>query len=363
MEEPDADGIMDGPPEALTAHQLHNNNNNNHGDDKDGSVGDPTPSNPGEEEICLDSGDEVEGTNVPPVCNENKAEPDVQKDAQAEPSEPAPPTQHLGQAPAEDQDGGLCASSNSGDGPSPRNDLQPLPHSLPDRAGELLPATTSPSGDLKESSPSVLEGTTEEDLLTLEEVKDTPPIPSAADATQDGDVAPSKSSPEGLTESSPTCGARLSETGALPSSARHPPEPSPPPPTLTANSGVPNGPSTPLSDPLGSSVASSPQTPDAAAVGSHALSSPYDTDCSRKLLAEIQRSVSQESLLDELESEILACRLPGSTGGGGGPGGKGKQPVNGLPKEQQQREEEECMAAFEKCVQYKYTQQEQAIKR
>ncbi|XP_056432783.1 uncharacterized protein LOC130371144 [Gadus chalcogrammus] len=359
MDEPGADGVMDVPKEAPPADLLHNINNNNHGNDKDGGVGDPTPSDPEEEEICLDSGDEAEGTNTPLACNENKAEPDVQKDAQSTPSEPAPPTQHLSQAPAGDQEGRPGAGSNSGD-------HQPSTRSLPDRAGEPLPPTTGPSGDLKESSPSVLEGTTEEDLLTLEEVRDTPP--PAAEASQEGDTAPSNPSPEGLTGSSPAFGATTSETGALPSSAQRPPEPSPPP-TLAANGGipnggVPNGPSTPPSVPAGSSVAPSPQTdsPDPAAVRSHALSSPYDTDCSRKLLAEIQRSVSQESLLDELESEILACRLPGTTGGGGGPGGKGNRPVNGAPKEQQ-REEEECMAAFEKCVQHKYTQQEHAIKR
>ena len=360
MEEPGAVGVMDGPKEALTADQLHNNNNQG---DKDGGVGDPAPSDPDEEEICLDSGDEAEETNTSLVSNENKAELDVQKDAQAEPSEPAPQTQHSSQVPAGDQEGGPGGRSYSGDVVSSRGDLHPSPHSLTVRAGELLPPTTSPSGDVKESSPSVLDGSTEEDILTLEEVKDTPP--PAADAPQDGDVAPSNPSPEGLTESSTACGATTSEVGALPSSARRPPEPSPPPPTVAANSSVPNGPSTPPSDPAGSSIASSPQTdsPDpAAAARSHALSSPYDTDCSRKLLAEIQRSVSQESLLDELESEILACRLPGSAGGAGGPEGKGNRPVNGLPKEQQ-REEEECMAAFEKCVQFKYTQQEQAIKR
>ncbi|CAL8301410.1 unnamed protein product [Lota lota] len=208
------------------------------------------------------------GTNAPLASNENKAEPHVEKDAQAEPSEPAPTTQHLGRAPAGDQEGAPAgASCYSGDGASSRDNLQPSPHSLPDQAGERLPATTSPSGDLNESSPSVLEGTTEEDF------------------------------------------------------------------------------------------------PQSNSSGSHALSSPYDTDCSRKLLAEIQRSVSQESLLDDLESEILACRLPGSTGSGGGSGGKGSRPVNGQGEQQQQQEEEECMAAFEKCVQYKYTQQQQAIKR
>ncbi|XP_062859115.1 coiled-coil domain-containing protein 186 [Trichomycterus rosablanca] len=65
----------------------------------------------------------------------------------------------------------------------------------------------------------------------------------------------------------------------------------------------------------------------------------YDTDFSKKLMSEIQRSVSQESLLDELVSE-LNCQLP-----------------NGLAKNQG------SVVAFEKCVQYKYSQQEKAIKR
>ncbi|KAI7796626.1 coiled-coil domain-containing protein 186 isoform X1 [Triplophysa rosa] len=65
---------------------------------------------------------------------------------------------------------------------------------------------------------------------------------------------------------------------------------------------------------------------------------PYDTDCSRKLMSEIQRSLSQESLLDELEDELLS-------------------PPNGLPKDQNSK------GLFEKCVQYKYSQQEKAIKR
>lgn len=76
----------------------------------------------------------------------------------------------------------------------------------------------------------------------------------------------------------------------------------------------------------------------------------YDTDCSRKLMSEIQRSVSQESLLDELESELLNCQVPDQ-------GSSRASPPNGLPKGQG------SMVAFEKCVQYKYSQQEKAIKR
>uniref|UniRef100_A0A4W6C5T3 Coiled-coil domain containing 186 n=1 Tax=Lates calcarifer TaxID=8187 RepID=A0A4W6C5T3_LATCA len=80
-----------------------------------------------------------------------------------------------------------------------------------------------------------------------------------------------------------------------------------------------------------------------------------DTDCSRKLISQIQRSLSQESLLDELESELLACQLPEGESGGER---KGSPPVNGLPSDQ-----EGCMVVFEKCVQYKYAQQEKAIQR
>lgn len=73
----------------------------------------------------------------------------------------------------------------------------------------------------------------------------------------------------------------------------------------------------------------------------------YDTDCSRKLMSEIQRSISQESLLEELESELLNYQLQEQ-------GSSRASPPNGLPKDQ---------VFFEKCVQYKYSQQEKAIKR
>lgn len=124
----------------------------------------------------------------------------------------------------------------------------------------------------------------------------------------------------------------------------------------SATSGISNGPSTPSSDAVGSSSpASSPQTSSSTSAPSHVLSSPYDTECSRKLLSQIQRSLSQESLLDELESELLACQLPEAEGGGER---KGSPAVNGLTTEQ-----DGCMVVFEKCVQYKYAQQEKAIQR
>ncbi|XP_051530253.1 coiled-coil domain-containing protein 186-like [Myxocyprinus asiaticus] len=75
---------------------------------------------------------------------------------------------------------------------------------------------------------------------------------------------------------------------------------------------------------------------------------PYDTDCSRKLMSEIQRSLSQESLLDELEDELLNSQSEGVRKG---------RPPNGLPKDQN------SMVLFERCVQYKYSEQEKAIKR
>ncbi|KAI5103325.1 coiled-coil domain-containing protein 186 [Silurus meridionalis] len=85
---------------------------------------------------------------------------------------------------------------------------------------------------------------------------------------------------------------------------------------------------------------------------SHSMSSVnlYDTDCSRKLISEIQRAVSQESLLDELESELLSCQVRDEFS-------SRTSPPNGLPKDQG------SMVAFEKCVQLKYSQQEKAIKR
>uniref|UniRef100_A0AAQ5YDL6 Uncharacterized protein n=1 Tax=Amphiprion ocellaris TaxID=80972 RepID=A0AAQ5YDL6_AMPOC len=99
-------------------------------------------------------------------------------------------------------------------------------------------------------------------------------------------------------------------------------------PTDSTTSGISNGPSTPSSDTVSSSLASSPQTSATSLVPSHSSSSPYDTDCSRKLISQIQRSLSEDP------------------------------PVNGLPTDQ-----EGCMVVFEKCVQYKYAQQEKAIQR
>lgn len=127
------------------------------------------------------------------------------------------------------------------------------------------------------------------------------------------------------------------------------------PADLTTTCGISNGPPTPDSDTVGSSPASSPQISPKTAAPSQTSSSPYDTDCSRNLISQIQNSLSQESLLEELESELLSCQRSENEHSNGV---KESPPVNGLPTDQ-----EDCMVVFEKCVQYKYAQQEKAIQR
>ncbi|XP_074855212.1 coiled-coil domain-containing protein 186 isoform X2 [Carettochelys insculpta] len=74
--------------------------------------------------------------------------------------------------------------------------------------------------------------------------------------------------------------------------------------------------------------------------------SPYDTDCTKKLISTIQESSSQEALLEEIESELLSTDLT-----------KEHKLPNGM------RKGEHALATFEKCVQDKYLQQEQTIKK
>ncbi|KAM3859959.1 coiled-coil domain-containing protein 186 [Diretmus argenteus] len=215
------------------------------------------------------------------------------------------------------------------------------PLNLSEGAGGALGAPLAALDEVVESSPSVLEGTTEPSL-TLEVVKD------SHAATQDEKEQSSTSLPKCPIESLLSVDDEPVETllsSALQSASSHSPTNS------TATSGITNGPSISSSDTGSSSVASSPQTNASTIVLSNASSSPYDTDCSRKLISQIQRSLSQESLLDELESELLACQLPEGER-------KGSPPVNGFPTDQ-----DDCMMVFEKCVQYKYAQQEKAIKR
>lgn len=205
----------------------------------------------------------------------------------------------------------------------------------PQLSNERSDAPIAILDELVENSPSVLEGTIE-----------TPVTFNDASISHEN-------TPVGEKTSSPSEDVG-SAAGSSPSSIQSLSENSPH--ESSATSGISNGPSTPSSDAVGSSSpASSPQTNSSSSAPSHALSSPYDTDCSRKLLSQIQRSLSQESLLDELESELLACQLPESEGGGER---KGSRAVNGLTTDQ-----DDCMVVFEKCVQYKYAQQEKAIQR
>uniref|UniRef100_A0A8C7DIU3 Coiled-coil domain containing 186 n=1 Tax=Oncorhynchus kisutch TaxID=8019 RepID=A0A8C7DIU3_ONCKI len=125
-------------------------------------------------------------------------------------------------------------------------------------------------------------------------------------------------------------------------------EPSPTKENVTNSPATPSAPSSAFADP----GISSPRT--MAPTNTNSLPSPYDTDCSRKLITQIQRSVSQESLLDELEQELFSCQLPERGGGGR----KGGPHVNGM-----QADQDGSPMVFEKCIQYKYVQQEKAIKR
>lgn len=192
-----------------------------------------------------------------------------------------------------------------------------------------------------ENSVFVSEGTIE--TLTSDEVKDS--FATTANSNEQPSVLVTNCS----TEVDDSGSAESPTFSSVQSTSKNSPTDS------TATSGISNGPSTPSSDIVSSSLASSPQTSAKTSAPSHSLSNPYDTDCSRKLISQIERSLSQESLLDELESELLACQLPEGESGGER---KGSPPVNGLPKDQ-----EGCMVVFEKCVQYKYAQQEKAIHR
>ncbi|KAK2535900.1 Ccdc186 [Columba livia] len=74
--------------------------------------------------------------------------------------------------------------------------------------------------------------------------------------------------------------------------------------------------------------------------------SPYDTDCTKKLISTIHQTSSQEDLLKEIESELLSADFS-----------KERKFPNGVKKG------EHALAAFEKCVQDKYLEQEQTIKK
>ncbi|KAF7204374.1 coiled-coil domain-containing protein 186 isoform X2 [Nothobranchius furzeri] len=209
------------------------------------------------------------------------------------------------------------------------SDKPPLSLSNEDSAVLRPPATCQ---DVSQTSP-VLEGTTEP-LLTFDE--------ETQNSTEQPLVLVTESA-----ESSPADNRDSAETPS--SSFQNTSNNSP-----TASS-MSNGPSTPNSDTLSASLASNRHFGANSSVPSHSTPSPFDTDCSRKLISQIQRSLSQESLLDELESELLACQLPEGESRGEN---KGSPPINGLAADQ-----EGCMVVFEKCVQYKCAQQEKAIQK
>lgn len=205
------------------------------------------------------------------------------------------------------------------------------PFSLLNEAAAIL-GTPADTQDVAET-PSVLEGT--EETLTFDapiQHDNEQPLVLVTGSAASSPVDNSDSA-ESLSSSSIQDTSKFSPTDSA------------------TTSGISNGPSTPSSDTL----SSSPQTSANNSGPSHTSSNPYDTDCSRKLISQIQRSLSQESLLDELESELLACQLPEGESRGER---KGSPPVNGLAAGQ-----EDCMVVFEKCVQYKYAQQEKAIQK
>ncbi|NWU06592.1 CC186 protein, partial [Cephalopterus ornatus] len=74
--------------------------------------------------------------------------------------------------------------------------------------------------------------------------------------------------------------------------------------------------------------------------------SPFDTDYTKKLISTIHQTSSQEDLLKEIESELLSTDFS-----------KERKLLNGVQKG------EHALAVFEKCVQDKYLQQEQTIKK
>ncbi|XP_064807021.1 coiled-coil domain-containing protein 186 isoform X1 [Oncorhynchus masou masou] len=187
--------------------------------------------------------------------------------------------------------------------------------------------------EVMESTNSVLEVTIESLSLLLDKAVESPP--AILVGVGDG----STSIPNRYAESQPA-----GVDGPFKCSV----EPSPTKENVTNSLATPSTPSSAFADP----GISSPRT--MAPTNTNSLPSPYDTDCSRKLMTQIQRSVSQESLLDELEQELFSCQLPERGGGGR----KGGPHVNGL-----QADQDGSPMVFEKCIQYKYVQQEKAIKR
>ncbi|XP_067431715.1 coiled-coil domain-containing protein 186 isoform X2 [Thunnus thynnus] len=323
MEGSEAESISEGSP---PLNQLHNSTSNVEQEEQISDSG------ADETEKCSQAKDEVQ------LDSELiKTTTDVQMDTKTELD-----AQTYNQ---EQVEGSELAADNGCDSSTVSIEEGKPPFSLSNEAGGASVAPVTTLDDVVESSPAVLEGAIET-LLTFDEVKDSDP--TAQNSNEQPLVLvtncytePPPADDSGLVKS-------LSSSSVQKASKNSPTD-------STTTSGISNGPSTPSSDTVSSSLASSPQTSANTSAPSHSSSSPYDTDCSRKLISQIQRSLSQESLLDELESELLACQLPEGESEGER---KGNPPVNGLPADQ-----EGCMVVFEKCVQYKYAQQEKAIQR
>ncbi|XP_031416526.1 coiled-coil domain-containing protein 186 isoform X2 [Clupea harengus] len=234
------------------------------------------------------------------------------------------------------------------------------PTGAPDASPEGSPAEMvepSPLSLIQESSPAVLDGVDELSPVILDGIVECSPVVldgalQSSPAVLDGAETSSPTGLDGTTECSSADRAGLAEPTQAQSEVPMPVAPVANGPS-TDTPGSPHSagdrsPSTPP-DCVKTSGKNSPHSPypsPTLAPNTNTSSSPYDTDCSRKLMSEIQRSLSQESLLDELESELLSCQLPGEDGGHRG------SPPNGIPK-----------ISFERCIQHKYSQQEKAIKK
>ncbi|XP_076154376.1 coiled-coil domain-containing protein 186 [Alosa pseudoharengus] len=258
------------------------------------------------------------------------------------------------------------ANTSCDSGTSSLDDAR-TPTGVPDVSPECSSAVVGETAELspvcliQESSPAVLDGVEELSRVLLDGIVECSPAvvdgalepcPAVLDSASmssptglDGAIEPSPADQGGLTEPTPAH-AQSEVTVPVTPVANGPSRANDAP--GSPHSAGDQSPSTPPGS-ASTSGKSSPQTPTpTAASNTNSSASPYDTDCSRKTMSEIQRSLSQESLLDELESELLSCQLAGDDG---------RAPPNGLPKDQSN------MGVFEKCVQYKYSQQEKAIKK
>lgn len=328
----------------------------------------PDPGNSGELTLTAVVGSSAKENDDREAEEQDSAELDSALSESREKGEP-------GTDPQSQTDGNTSCDS----GTSSMDDAR-TPTGPPDASPECSPtvvneaAKTSPVCLIQESSPAVLDGVEELSPVALDEIVECSPAVldgalEPSPAVLDGTNTPTPTGLDGAAELSPAKQDGLIEPtpptheAAVPVTqmANGPSSSSSTTTTPTTTPGSPyslgdQSPSTPP-DSASTSGTSSPQTPTptpktSAPNANSNSSSPYDTDCSRRLMSEIQRTLSQESLLDELESELLSCQLPGEEGGG-----KGGAPTNGIPKDPS------SMMVFEKCVQYKYSQQEKAIKK